>query len=236
MIKPGTRLQHYKDKPYQFLFYALHSETLEELAVYESLYDNPSGRLWVRPRGMFEEALPPLAGSAQSGTPQLRFAPVLDSKGEPLRLLGCSTPQVTGVAARFNISTWEIIDRWEDATPAERALALEYAQAALALSRSGADALAIGRGAWLVAMVLLRLKMADLAGTYVNENQANIANNPIASPLDKALAAELRARHASIAGMPEAEDLRAAAEAAGEALETEADQDHFFCFFDEDPW
>lgn len=34
---------------------AKHSETLEEFVVYEALYDNPDGKYWVRPLGMFEE-------------------------------------------------------------------------------------------------------------------------------------------------------------------------------------
>jgi GNAT superfamily N-acetyltransferase len=46
---------HYKEKPYRYLGVARHSETQEELTVYECLYENPSGTLWVRPREMFEE-------------------------------------------------------------------------------------------------------------------------------------------------------------------------------------
>ena len=34
---------------------ALHSETLEEMVVYECLYDNPRSKLWVRPKHMFLE-------------------------------------------------------------------------------------------------------------------------------------------------------------------------------------
>ncbi len=34
---------------------AKHSETLEELVVYECLYDNPRSKLWVRPLEMFLE-------------------------------------------------------------------------------------------------------------------------------------------------------------------------------------
>jgi GNAT superfamily N-acetyltransferase len=32
-----------------------HSETLEEMALYETLYENKQGRLWVRPKDMFFE-------------------------------------------------------------------------------------------------------------------------------------------------------------------------------------
>lgn len=47
--------RHYKNKPYKVHGIAKHSETLEELVVYETLYDNPTAKLWVRPRRMFEE-------------------------------------------------------------------------------------------------------------------------------------------------------------------------------------
>ena len=53
-ISPGT-YRHYKGKEYRVFGVAKHSETLEELVVYEALYDNPEGKLWVRPKGMFLE-------------------------------------------------------------------------------------------------------------------------------------------------------------------------------------
>lgn len=56
-FRPGARLTHMKGMPYQFLFYARHSETMEEVPVYECLYVNPRGTLWVRPRAMFEETV-----------------------------------------------------------------------------------------------------------------------------------------------------------------------------------
>ena len=40
---------------YQVLGVAKHSETLEDLVVYECLYDNPRSKLWVRPMKMFLE-------------------------------------------------------------------------------------------------------------------------------------------------------------------------------------
>lgn len=39
----------------EYYIVAKHSETLEELVVYEALYDNPEVKLWVRPKKMFEE-------------------------------------------------------------------------------------------------------------------------------------------------------------------------------------
>jgi GNAT superfamily N-acetyltransferase len=49
--------KHYKDKPYQVRGVAKHSESLEEFVVYETLYDNPTAKLWIRPRQMFEESI-----------------------------------------------------------------------------------------------------------------------------------------------------------------------------------
>ncbi len=46
---------HYKDKAYKYIGIARHSETLEELVIYETRYSNDLGRLWVRPRDMFFE-------------------------------------------------------------------------------------------------------------------------------------------------------------------------------------
>jgi hypothetical protein len=40
---------------YKIHFIAKHSETLEDMVVYETLYDNPKSKYWIRPIGMFEE-------------------------------------------------------------------------------------------------------------------------------------------------------------------------------------
>lgn len=40
---------------YKVLGFAKHSETLEDLVVYECLYDNPRSKVWVRPLKMFFE-------------------------------------------------------------------------------------------------------------------------------------------------------------------------------------
>ena len=45
--------EHYKGKRYKVIGIAKHSETLEELVVYQKLYDDLS--LWVRPKKMFAE-------------------------------------------------------------------------------------------------------------------------------------------------------------------------------------
>lgn len=51
----GGLYQHYKGKNYIVKDLVRHSETLEWMVFYECLYDNPEGKLWVRPMGMFLE-------------------------------------------------------------------------------------------------------------------------------------------------------------------------------------
>ena len=48
---------HYKNKPYEVIGLARHSETMEELVVYRALYETEFGKtsLWVRPKNMFME-------------------------------------------------------------------------------------------------------------------------------------------------------------------------------------
>ncbi|MFN6944713.1 MAG: DUF1653 domain-containing protein [Cytophagaceae bacterium] len=53
-IKTGT-YRHYKGKLYKVIGLAKHSESLEELVVYQCLYGEFD--LWVRPLSMFEEKI-----------------------------------------------------------------------------------------------------------------------------------------------------------------------------------
>ena len=54
MLKMG-RYRHYKGKEYMVLGVAKHSETLEDLVIYETLYKNKISKLWARPLVMFNE-------------------------------------------------------------------------------------------------------------------------------------------------------------------------------------
>ena len=54
MIKPG-RYRHYKGNRYLVKGVARHSETEEQLVVYQQLYGDKD--LWVRPLKMFEETV-----------------------------------------------------------------------------------------------------------------------------------------------------------------------------------
>lgn len=51
-IKPG-KYRHFKGKEYRVVGVAQHSETLEEMVVYQALYGE--GGLWVRPTAMWDE-------------------------------------------------------------------------------------------------------------------------------------------------------------------------------------
>ena len=53
-IKLG-KYKHFKGMMYNVIGVAKHSETLEDLVIYEALYDNKVSKLWVRPLNMFLE-------------------------------------------------------------------------------------------------------------------------------------------------------------------------------------
>ncbi len=67
--------RHYKGNYYQKIGVARHSETLEEMVVYQALYGNHD--MWVRPRAMFEEMV-----SLADGQTVPRFAPVSQQEYE----------------------------------------------------------------------------------------------------------------------------------------------------------
>lgn len=71
----GGIYRHYKGKMYRFLRVVRHSETLEEMALYETLYENELGVFWVRPLKMFEEVI------EVDGKRVARFAYIGDEKG-----------------------------------------------------------------------------------------------------------------------------------------------------------
>ncbi|MEM7647163.1 MAG: DUF1653 domain-containing protein [Pseudomonadota bacterium] len=69
-IQSGQIYRHYKGQLYKTLGLVKHSETLEDLVLYECLYDNPLSKTWVRPLENFLETI------EIDGKQQRRFRPV----------------------------------------------------------------------------------------------------------------------------------------------------------------
>lgn len=53
----GGIYKHYKGNRYKVHGVVKHSETLEDLVLYETLYENQLGKMWVRPKEMFLECI-----------------------------------------------------------------------------------------------------------------------------------------------------------------------------------
>ena len=56
-MKLGIYKHSKKGTEYRVIGIAKHSETQEDMVVYEALYENPVSKLWVRPATMFEEII-----------------------------------------------------------------------------------------------------------------------------------------------------------------------------------
>lgn len=56
-VRVGTVYRHYKGNHYYVLAVGKHSETLEDMVVYISLYDNSESQVWIRPLTMFTETV-----------------------------------------------------------------------------------------------------------------------------------------------------------------------------------
>lgn len=54
-MKPGLYRHSKTGNMYKVYFVAKHSETQEDVVVYEALYENDKSKYWVRPLSMFEE-------------------------------------------------------------------------------------------------------------------------------------------------------------------------------------
>lgn len=52
-IQPGDIWQHFKGGKYRIIAVAKHSETLEDLVIYEALYENVTSKYWARPLADF---------------------------------------------------------------------------------------------------------------------------------------------------------------------------------------
>lgn len=55
IIVGGIYVHSKKGNRYKVIGIAKHSETLEDLVIYEALYDNEMSKLWARPKAMFTD-------------------------------------------------------------------------------------------------------------------------------------------------------------------------------------
>ena len=68
--------RHFKGNVYRVLHIAKHSETLEEIVVYQAMYGENG--VWVRPKAMFEEII------EREGKAFRRFEPISAEEAEKL--------------------------------------------------------------------------------------------------------------------------------------------------------
>jgi len=54
-VKTGIYRHSKKGTLYRVIGMAKHSETLEDLVIYEAQYDNPMSKLWARPADMWND-------------------------------------------------------------------------------------------------------------------------------------------------------------------------------------
>lgn len=70
----GEYYRHFKGNIYRVLHIARHSETLEEMIVYQAMYGERG--IWVRPLAMFEEEI------KRDGKTFRRFSPITAEEAE----------------------------------------------------------------------------------------------------------------------------------------------------------
>ena len=66
--------RHFKGNIYKVLHVAKHSETLEDIVVYQAMYGEKD--IWVRPKSMFEEVI------ERDGKTFRRFSPISKEEAE----------------------------------------------------------------------------------------------------------------------------------------------------------
>ena len=70
----GKYYRHFKGNIYRVLHIAKHSETLEDMVVYQAMYGERG--IWVRPKAMFEEVI------ERDGQTYIRFSPISAEEAE----------------------------------------------------------------------------------------------------------------------------------------------------------
>ena len=76
VIMTGKYYRHFKGNVYRVLHIAKHSETLEDIVVYQAMYGEKG--IWVRPKAMFEEVI------ERDGKSFRRFEPIPDEEAEKI--------------------------------------------------------------------------------------------------------------------------------------------------------
>ena len=74
VIMTGKYYRHFKGNVYRVLHIAKHSETLEDIVVYQAMYGERG--IWVRPKAMFEEII------ERDGKTFRRFEPISIEEAE----------------------------------------------------------------------------------------------------------------------------------------------------------
>ena len=72
----GKYYRHFKGNVYRVLHIAKHSETLEDIVVYQAMYGEKG--VWVRPKAMFEEEI------ERDGKTFRRFEPISAEEAEKI--------------------------------------------------------------------------------------------------------------------------------------------------------
>ena len=76
IVMTGEYYRHFKGNVYRVLHIAKHSETLEEMVVYQAMYGERG--VWVRPKAMFEEVI------ERDGKSIRRFSPISSEEAEAI--------------------------------------------------------------------------------------------------------------------------------------------------------
>ena len=76
IVMTGIYYRHFKGNVYRVLHIAKHSETLEEMVVYQAMYGERG--IWVRPKTMFEEVI------ERDGKAFRRFSPISAEEAEKI--------------------------------------------------------------------------------------------------------------------------------------------------------
>lgn len=90
MFKPGTIVRHFKGKLYQVIGIAVHTETAEEMVIYQALY--PPFITYARPKDMFMSKVDEEKYPEHAGEWRLRKATLDEIRGQEEKPNGKADP------------------------------------------------------------------------------------------------------------------------------------------------